>query len=88
MVGIRSGREGVSIGGMGLNLIGLLMLFRFGMPYKTRSSGAVLLAAEQVDEAEKRREGWYSMWGRFGLWIAVLGTLLQIWSTGVQGKLP
>jgi hypothetical protein len=43
----------VNLFGLAFSLLGVLMLFRYGMPYHVPSGGAVHIIGEQVDEAEK-----------------------------------
>jgi hypothetical protein len=76
-----------SILGMGLNLVGLLMLYRFAMPYQIRTGGADWIEGRQKDESAVKRERRYAKLASVGLVIACVGTALQAWSTAVQSKL-
>ena len=66
---------------------GLFRYRPFALPYKNRDAGAVHLILEQEDQAEKKLEARYDVLARIGLVMAVVGTLLQAWSTASQGKL-
>jgi hypothetical protein len=52
-----------SIIGLAASLIGVLLLFRYGMPYRTRRDGATLLVLQQTDEKEREAEKRYSILG-------------------------
>ena len=67
-----------SIIGLALNLMGVIVLFRYGMPYKVRMGGAILLTADNEDEAEKAFEVEYGNLGLFGLGAVLIGTAFQI----------
>jgi hypothetical protein len=71
--------------GLILNAAGVLLLFYFGMPYRTRTEGKhprtfVLLDRDEIQKTERR----YDLLGRLGLSLILLGTVLQVyanWST-------
>jgi hypothetical protein len=67
-----------SVTGLILSLLGVLILFRFGMPYQTRTGGTVGLALEQTDQAAAQRERRYTVLGWIGLVSIIGGTLCQI----------
>ena len=67
-----------SVVGLVLNLGGVLMLFQFGMPYRTRRGGSSRLLREDVDKADKRQERTYSFMGWVGIALVVIGTAFQI----------
>ena len=56
--------------GLILSAIGVLLLFRYGMPYRTRSEGAIYLVTEQTSEEEKRAEAKFDKLGWLGLGAA------------------
>jgi uncharacterized protein YjeT (DUF2065 family) len=68
----------LNIIGLVLNLVGVIILFRYGMPFHVPTGGAVHLIAEQVDAAEKALESRYEVFGYFGLVAIVVGTGMQI----------
>jgi hypothetical protein len=57
---------------------GVIILFRYGMPFHVPTGGAVHLITEQVDAAEKALESRYEVFGYFGLLAIVVGTGMQI----------
>jgi hypothetical protein len=68
----------LNIIGLVLNLVGVIILFRYGMPFHVPTGGAVHLVTEQVDAAEKALESKYGIFGYFGLLAIVVGTGMQI----------
>jgi hypothetical protein len=68
----------LNIIGLVLNLVGVIILFRYGMPFHVPTGGAVHLIAEQVDAAEKALESRYEIFGYIGLIAIVVGTGMQI----------
>ncbi len=64
--------------GLILVLVGVLLLFVFGMPYRVRTGGTVSSVADKIDEQEKRKEAIYDALGWLGVAFVVLGTLNQI----------
>ncbi|MBB3034072.1 hypothetical protein DL238_04775 [Alteriqipengyuania lutimaris] len=65
--------------GLVLSLVGVLLLFRFGMPFAIATGGALLLSTEPRT-ADERREKRYKVLGYLGLFAIVVGTALQIWA--------
>jgi len=68
----------LNIIGLVLNLVGVIILFRYGMPFHVPTGGAVHIVTEQIDAAEKALESWYEIYGYFGLLAIVVGTFMQI----------
>jgi hypothetical protein len=68
----------LNIIGLALNLVGVLILFRYGMPFHVPTGGAIHLITGQVDAAEKALESRYEIFGYFGLLAIVVGTGMQI----------
>jgi hypothetical protein len=64
--------------GLTLNLAGVLILFRYGMPFHVPTKGAVHLILEQTDQAEIELERRYEIYGYIGLIFLVVGTILQM----------
>jgi len=65
---------------MGLigNLAGVILLFRYGMPYAVRTGGADVIQTRQQDPEAIKREALYDRRGGLGLILIILGTLFQI----------
>jgi hypothetical protein len=64
--------------GLALNLAGVLVLFRYGMPFHVPTGGAVHLILEQADQAEAELERRYKNYGYIGLIFLIVGTILQM----------
>lgn len=69
----------LAIAGLVLNLIGVLLLFQFGLPTGIRTGGGEVIV-NRATEAGKRRERLYKTLGFVGLGAIVIGTALQIWA--------
>jgi hypothetical protein len=67
-----------NIAGSVLTLVGLLILFRYGMPYRVRTGGVNYIITEEIDESELKTDRRYEFYGWVGLVFAVAGTLCQI----------
>ncbi len=66
--------------GLILNLAGVILLFRYGMPYRIRTNGKTAKTLKLADADEKiLSEKRYDRRGRFGLILIVLGTGCQIY---------
>ena len=68
--------------GLLLTLAGVLMLFRYGMPYRVRTSGDVTRVIQPTSAAN--RDASHDRAGEFGLATVVVGTLIQM----IAGFLP
>ena len=67
----------LSVAGLLLNLVGVLLLFRYGMPYRIETRGQIPLIIEQEDPAAKVIERRYRWLGYIGLVMVIAGTALQ-----------
>lgn len=66
--------------GLLFTLVGVLVLFRYGMPFHVPTGGAIHIILEQVDAQEKQLERKYQIYGYLGLIAVAIGTALQIWA--------
>ena len=66
--------------GLIVNLIGVVLLFRYGMPFRVKTGGAMTLEAEQIDPSAKAVEALHIFLGYAGLALIVIGTGLQVWA--------
>ena len=72
----------LNVGGLFLDLVGVVLLFLFGMPFRIRTGGNTLaLRSDVINEQLVRTEFWYGVLGWTGLTCIVIGTALQIWAT-------
>jgi hypothetical protein len=74
----------LNISGLSLSLIGVLLLFFFGMPYRIRSEGQSYIVTEQANAEGKAKDAFLSKLGFAGLALIALGTFLQIVGTWVS----
>jgi hypothetical protein len=70
----------VNVFGILLNLLGLLILFRYGMPFRVPTNGVNYIITETIDEAEKATDRKYEIIGYVGLLFAVAGTIMQAYA--------
>ena len=71
--------------GLILDIIGALLLFKFGLPAAIDRQGRIFRIAEGVDQEEVRRGKLYDRWGKVGLALLVVGFFLQLASNHVSG---
>jgi hypothetical protein len=76
----------LNIVGLAFNLIGILILFRWGMPFRMPTGGAIPYVAETIDAKEAAIEHIYSICGYVGLFLLILGTVFQIVATLMPPK--
>jgi hypothetical protein len=76
----------LNLTGLGLNLIGVLILFRYGMPFHVPSGGARRLLLEgEPDQDEIELERRYKLLGYIGLALLIAGTVLQMLAAWYPG---
>jgi hypothetical protein len=68
----------VNIAGLVMNMAGVILLFFFGMPYRTRMAGYDAYVTEESDPKAASTEAWYDALGWLGLALILLGTAAQI----------
>jgi len=72
----------LSVFGLLCNLVGVLLLFRYGMPYRIATGGKLFTwELNGTDEQIRRRDLLYRFLGRIGVVAIVVGTGLQVWAT-------
>ena len=64
--------------GLLLSLAGVLILFRWGMPFRVPTQGEIGIIAQQVDTQAIAIERVYKRIGYGGLALMILGTVLQM----------
>ena len=69
--------------GLLLSWIGVLLLFRYGMPYRVETKGESALLMEQTDHAAIAKERLYRRLGNLGLGAITIGVALQIIGVGL-----
>jgi hypothetical protein len=70
-----------NITGLVLNLVGVLLLFRYGMPYRVRTGGRIVtFTSVKPDLKTEKLDRYYDCLGYLGLVSVVLGTGAQVWA--------
>jgi len=64
--------------GLILDIIGALLLIKFGIPPKIDREGHMHLVLEQVDQDEIEKAGAFDRWSTFAIWLIVAGFALQL----------
>ncbi len=64
--------------GLAANLIGVILLFRYGMPYRVPTGGSSIYVSSSVDPHQLAEERRYKRLGILGLVLIVVGTAAQI----------
>lgn len=68
----------INSAGLVADIIGAIMLWRFGLPEEFSRSGAVHLIAEQPDEAERAKAKHYDVLAKVGIGLLIAGFSLQL----------
>lgn len=72
--------------GLLANLVGVVLLFIFGMPYRISSSSGYFLVTEgNKNERDIKIDKLYKALGFVGLFLIIIGTIFQILAT-ICGK--
>lgn len=66
--------------GLIFDLIGILILFKYGLPSDVDKNGFIPLILEQEDEGEKKKWKIYNFWSKIGLGFIFVGFIFQITS--------
>ena len=64
--------------GLFANLVGVFLLFRYGMPYRVPATNGDYIVTEQTDPEGLQTDARYRLFGKFGLALIVLGTGSQV----------
>ena len=67
-----------AIAGLLLSVAGVLLLFRYGMPYRVETKGKGSVNLRETDQAEIQEDKRYRRRGYWGLAMVVAGTALQM----------
>jgi uncharacterized protein YhhL (DUF1145 family) len=74
----------LNIAGLVMSLVGVILLFRFGMPFALPMNGAVMLVTEDVNQALVEQQHRYEILGYAGLFLIFAGTACQVWASYLQ----
>jgi len=64
--------------GLLLGLVGVVILFYYGMPFHVPTNGATFLLTEAINKADIALEHRYTLYGYAGLGCLIIGTILQM----------
>ncbi len=64
--------------GLVFDIVGVILVWRFGLPDPIDRTGAVGIAQMKVDTEQIKKGARYDCWGRIGLVLIILGFVLQI----------
>ena len=64
--------------GLALDIAGVVLLFKFGLPESIDRRGHSHLILPQIDEEEKAKGKRYDRWARVGLLLLILGFSFQL----------
>lgn len=64
--------------GLIFDIIGAILLWKYGLPEPISKTGAVYIIAEQTDEVEKELANRYDQYANAGIGLLILGFVLQL----------
>ncbi|MDO9069073.1 MAG: hypothetical protein Q7W05_11530 [Deltaproteobacteria bacterium] len=64
--------------GLICDAVGVLLIWKYGLPEAISRTGAVHLILEQTDDAEIVKAKKFDRWARVGIALLVLGFILQL----------
>jgi hypothetical protein len=69
--------------GLTLDILGVLLLFKFGLPSEVRKDGGNVMLFQDTDKGQVCKWHKYNFWSRVGLSAILLGFIFQIVSNYV-----
>ena len=70
--------EALITGGLVMDVVGVVLIFRFGLPPPVSRGGHTLLALEGDDPKEAKKAQWFDRLSEAGALLVILGFALQI----------
>ena len=70
--------KALALVGLAINLAGVILLFRYGMPYRIQTKGKSYLLLNEPDMGAVREEARFRALGLLGLVMVVIGTGIVI----------
>jgi hypothetical protein len=67
--------------GLILDIIGAILIYRFGLPDEVSRSGTTVIIIEHEDENEKLKALKYDKYSRIGFWLLIMGFMFQLISS-------
>jgi hypothetical protein len=71
----------INVIGLVLDIIGILMLFKYGLPSDLNKKGSIFMVLEQVDNNEIKKYKKYERLSYLALSLIIIGFILQALST-------
>ena len=75
----------LGLAGLAANLVGVVLLFRYGMPYRIHSEGGDYIVTGQSSSESLKQDAVYRRLGFLGLTLVVVGAILQAVSLILSG---
>ncbi len=69
--------------GLSLVLVGLALLYYFGLPPSVDPTGAVRIIVENTEDEEIAKVKRYRLWSQTSIILIAVGLLFQLWATWV-----
>jgi formate hydrogenlyase subunit 3/multisubunit Na+/H+ antiporter MnhD subunit len=66
--------------GLVFDIIGVLLLFKFGLPSEISKTGSIGLSLEGTDYEEVKKWKKYNFWSKIGLLFILIGFVFQLYS--------
>lgn len=63
--------------GLLFDILGAILLWKFGLPQEISRSGSICLALEQENKEEKEKAILYDKFGNFGILLLIVGFIFQ-----------
>jgi hypothetical protein len=76
-------KETISTIGLVLDLVGVLLLFKYGLPSDISKDGVTTLSIGTTNNKEIKKWKKYNLWSKIGLGFIFIGFILQIISNYV-----
>ena len=70
--------------GLIFDIIGVVLLFKYGLPSEISSTGSTGLSIEGTDENEVNKWKTYSLWSKIGLSFILIGFAFQLFSNYID----
>lgn len=67
--------------GLLLDIIGAILIYKYGLPEEVSRSGTTVIIMEQEDEDEKLKALKYDKCSRIGFWLLIIGFMFQLISS-------
>ena len=64
--------------GLTLNIVGTVLIWRFGLPAPLSREGTTYLISSDVDQSEVKKARLYDRYAQFGLSLLLTGFVLQL----------